>query len=364
MQKGSSIVFLQLKKIITGSLFLSVTLGMAALASAQTTIYGGRGLLRVFTAEPLGRSQFFVHSSFLTYLDPSKRGGRTLGKDYTFNLGFTLGLTQSLEVTLQATPYQDDQKHVWGPPGDTRLGLKLALPVRLGGISTGLYGFTVLPTAKNANVPYEPYSSGEMAVGIMGLATIDMTQSFPLVPLKLYMNFGYLAHDLKGAVFASNRDQYVFGAGIKFPIHSFVFHTEYTGEVFAKNDSVTFAENSTRLTQGVKFLGPWNLIVDLAADLGLHRLVSNPVSTSFQKDYADWKLILSVNYQFGGRQEESSAPLATAKRVDKRADKRALQQLDEIKTKRETAQDSLQKMEDALQEQPEAKETGEQDPPR
>ena len=131
-------------------------LGFGAWASAQTTMYGGRGLLRVFTAEPLGRSQFFVHSSFMAYLDPSKRGGQTLGKDYTINLGFTLGLTHSLEVTLQAVPYQDDQDHVWGPPGDTRLGLKLALPVRLGGISTGLYGFTVLPTAKTSNVPYEP----------------------------------------------------------------------------------------------------------------------------------------------------------------------------------------------------------------
>jgi hypothetical protein len=312
-KKGSSIVSTHQKKIVAVSLFLSVTLGIAAFASAQTTIYGGRGLLRVFTAEPLGHTQFFVHSSFMTYLDPSKRGGRTLGKDYTINLGFTLGITHSLEATLQAVPYQDDQRHVWGPPGDKRLGLKLALPVRLGGISTGVYGFTVIPTAKNSNVDYEPFSSGKLAVGMMGLATIDMTQSFPLVPLKMYLNFGYLAHDLKGSLFASEKDQYVFGAGLKFPIRSLVFHTEYTGEVFANNDSVSFAESSTRLTQGVKFLGPWDLVVDLAADIGLHKLTSNPVSAVYQKDYADWKVIKTTPRWPA---EESGPAPAGAKRED------------------------------------------------
>lgn len=359
LEEGISIVFMNLKRIGIGLALPAVLLALSVPAAAQTTVYGGRGLLRVFTAEPLGRSQFFVHSSFLTYLDPSKRGGKTLGKDYTINLGFTLGLTHSLEATLQAVPYQDDQRHVWGPPGDTRLGLKLALPVRAGGISTGLYGFTVLPTAKNSNVPYEPYSSGELAAGMMGLATIDMTQSFPLVPLKLYLNFGYLAHDLKGSLFASEKDQYLFGAGLKFPIRSFVLHTEYTGEVFANNDTVTFAENSTRLTQGVKFLGPWNLIVDLAADLGLHKPSGAPVSAAYQKDYADWKVILSVNYQFGGREEESKPALASAKREDKRA----LRQLDEIRSKRETAQQSLQEMEEALQEQKDAQEPAADNPP-
>ncbi|MGH7496988.1 MAG: hypothetical protein ACREOO_31955 [bacterium] len=353
-------MFIQSKKVVAICFLLTATLGLAALASAQTTMYGGRGLLRVFTAEPLGRSQFFVHSSFLTYLDPTKRGGKTLGKDYTINLGFTWGLTHSLEATVQAVPYQDDQLHVWGPPGDTRVGLKLALPARLGGISTGLYGFTVIPTAKNSNVPYEPYSSGKLAVGMMGLATIDMTQSFPLVPLKLYLNFGYLAHDLRGSLFASEKDQYVFGAGIKFPIRSFVLHTEYTGEVFVSNDSVAFAEGSTRLTQGIKFLGPWDLIVDLAADLGLHKVAGTPVSAIYQKDYADWKLVLSLNYQFGGGREESGPVLASTKREDKRAQR----QLDEIKTKRETAQRRLQDMEDVLKEKTDATENSEENPPR
>ncbi len=333
---------------------------LGASASAQTTIYGGRGLLRVFTAEPLGRSQFFVHTSFLTFLDPSKRGGKTLGKDYTINLGFTLGLTHSLEATLQAVPYQDDQKHVWGPPGDTRLGLKLALPVRFSGVSTGVYGFTIIPTAKNSLRPYEPYASGKLAVGLMGLTTIDMTQSFPLVPLKLYLNFGYLAHDLKGALFASEKDQYVFGAGLKFPLRSFVLHTEYTAEVFANNDSVTFAENSMRLTQGFKFLGPWNLIIDLAGDVGLHKPVSAPLAPVYQKDYADWKIVLSLNYQFGGRREESGPALAGTRREDRRA----LRQLDEIKTKREGAEQSLQEMEEALKEPKESAGSNEENPPR
>ena len=238
--------------------------------------------------------------------------------------------------------------------------MKLTLPVRLGGVSTGVHGFAVIPTAKNANVAYEPFSSTKLAVGVMGLATLDMTQSFPLVPLKLYLNFGYLDQNLSDAFFASEMDQYLFGVGIKFPIRSFVLHTEYTGEVFANNGNLAFGENSTRLTQGLKFLGPWNLIVDLAGDLGLDRPVSTPLFPAYQKDYADWKVIMSVNYQFGSRGTEGGATLSTTKREDKRAQR----QLDEIKTKREAAQQSLQEMEEALQDQPDGNHPQQENPPR
>lgn len=330
----------------------------AVSASAQTTIYGGRGLMRVFSAEPIGRSQFFANTYFQTFLDPQKRRG-SLGKDHTLSLGFTVGLTHSLELTLLATPYQDDQRHVWGPPGDTHIGLKLALPLKFGGITTGVRGFMVLPTAKNANVPYEPYSSGKPGAGLQALVTADMTQSFPLVPLKLYLNFGYMDHMLNDSFFTAEQDQYLLGAGIKFPIRSLVFHTEYTAEIFANNSDLAFAENSSRLSQGVKFLGPWDIIVDLTAEIGLDQpLEVTGVPLYYQKDYADWKVILGFNYQFTSRASQESS-LATG---NKRSDERTRRELDEIRGKRESAQQSLQNMEKALEEK---SEDGEQkDPPK
>jgi len=340
------------------ALALSSIVWLAEPAAAQTTIYGGRGLMRVFSAEPLGRSQFFVNTYFQTFLDPSKRNNR-LGKDHTLTLAFSVGLTHSLELTLLATPYQDDQKHVWGPPGDTHIGVKLALPLHVGGISTGVRGFMVLPTAKNANVPSEPYSSGKLGAGLQALVTVDMTQSFPLVPLKLYLNFGYMDHMLNDSFFTAEQDQYIFGAGIKFPIRSFVLHTEYTGEVFANNRNLAFAENSSRITQGVKFLGPWDMIIDLSADIGLDKpvqVVGEP--QYYQKDYADWKVILGINYQFTSRSSQEPA-LSSG---NKRQDERARRELDEIRGEREGAQQSLQDMEKALEEKQD--DTEKKEPPQ
>ncbi len=314
--------------------------------------------MRVASAEPIGRSQFFANTYFQTFLDPSKRRG-SLGKDHTLTLGFTVGLSHSLELTLLATPYQDDQQHVWGPPGDTHLGLKLALPLKFGGISTGVRAFMVLPTAKNSNVSYEPYSSGKLGTGLQALVTMDMTQSFPLVPLKLYLNFGYMDHMLNDSFFTAEQDQYLYGVGIKFPIRSLVFHTEYTGEVFGNNPNLTFAENSSRLSQGVKFLGPWDIILDLAAEIGLDSPadIAGPASY-YQKDYADWKVILGLNYQFTARGAQEPA-LAAEK---KRGNERVKRELDEIRGQRESAQKSLQDMEKALDENKEEPEK--KDPPQ
>jgi len=346
------------KRFTLFSLALLSLLQLPPSASAQTTIYGGRGLMRVFSAEPLGRSQFFVNTYFQTFLDPSKRRD-SLGKDHTLSFGFTIGLTHSLELTLLATPYQDDQDHVWGPPGDTHLGLKLALPLKAGGLTTGLRGFMVLPTAKKSNVPYEPYSSGKPGAGLQALMTIDLTQSFPLVPLKLYLNFGYMDHMLNDSFFTAEQDQYLVGAGIKFPIRSLVFHTEYTAEIFANNPNVAFQENSSRISQGMKFLGPWDIIFDLAAEIGLDK----PAGVAgkalyYQKDYADWKVILGLNYQFTSRSAQEPA-LANGNR---RSDARAKRELDEIRGKRESAQQSLQEMEKALDENKEEPEK--KDPPQ
>jgi hypothetical protein len=132
-----------------------------------------------------------------------------------------------------------------------------------------------------------------------------------LVPLKLYLNFGYMDHDFGDSFFSDERDQYLLGAGLKFPIRSIVFYTEYTGEIFANNPFISRKENSTRLSQGVKILGPWNFIIDFAADLGLEKPATFSIDPldplyakykDYKKDYADWKVILGINIKCSGRE--------------------------------------------------------------
>jgi hypothetical protein len=316
---------------------------------SQTTIYGGRGLMRVFTAEPIGRGQFFINTYFQTFLAPSKRSSTNLGKDHTWSLGFTLGLSRRTEICVSPILYQDDQKHPWGPPGDMRVGLKYASPLSLGAFSTGLNFFVNIPIAKTSNVTYEPYSSGKFGGGFLGLLTVDMTDAFPIVPLKLYLNFGYMDHNFSGQPFTAEEDQYLVGVGLKFPIRSMVFYTEYTGEIFANNPGVSRKENSTRLSQGLKILGPWNLIVDFAADLGLEKPATgliDPLYAPYKKDYADWKVTLGLNYQVGGRGGSERRPSASARL---REDKKAMEELEQIRVERENADENLKKMQDSLE---------------
>jgi len=320
----------------------------------QTTIYGGRGLMRVFTAEPIGRGQFFINTYFQTFLDSSKRN-ISLGKDHTLSLGFTLGITRRTEITVSPVIYQDDQKHAWGPPGDMRVGLKYATPLTFGAFSTGLNLFANIPIAKNHNVAYEPYSSGKFGGGLLGLVTMDMTDAFPVVPLKLYVNFGYFDHDFSDQPFIDEEDQYLVGVGMKFPIRSLVFYTEYTGEFFANNPGVSSKENSTRISQGLKILGPWNFILDFVADLGLEKPAAGPIDPryiKYKKDYADWKVTLGLNYQVSGHGGSEHRPNAAARL---RKEKRAMQELEQIRIERENAEKSLTKMQESL-------ETGEQPP--
>lgn len=304
--------------------------------------------MRVFTAEPIGRGQFFINTYFQTFLDHSKRN-QSLGKDHTLSLGFTLGISKRSEITVSPVLYQDDQKHVWGPPGDMRVGLKYATPLSIGAFSTGLNLFATIPIAKNHNVQYEPYSSGKFGGGLLGLVTVDMTDAFPLFPLKLYLNFGYMDHNFSGQPFTAEEDQYLIGAGLKFPIRSIVFYTEYTGEIFANNAAVGRQENSTRVTQGLKILGPWNFIVDLVADLGLEKPasgLSDPLYAKYKKDYADWKVTLGLNYQVSGHGSSERRPAAAARL---REDKRAMEELEQIRVEREGAEKNLQKMQNSLE---------------
>lgn len=310
--------------------------------------------MRVFTAEPIGRGQFFINTYFQTFLDPSKRDN-SLGKDHTLSLGFTLGITRRTEITVSPVLYQDDQKHVWGPPGDMRVGLKYATPLSFGGVSTGLNFFANLPIAKTHNVAYEPYSSGKFGGGLLGLVTLDMTDAFPLVPLKLYLNFGYFDHAFDDKPFADEEDQYLAGVGLKFPIRSIVFYTEYTGEIFANNPGISYGENSKRLTQGLKLLGPWNFIIDFVADIGLEKPASGAIDPlymkyeDYKKDYADWKITIGLNYQVGGRGGADRRPAAAARL---REDKRTMEKLEQIRLERENAEKNLQKMQDSLETEP------------
>jgi hypothetical protein len=210
------------------------------------------------------------------------------------------------------------------------------------GFITGVRGFLTIPTAQNHNVPFEPYSSNQVSWGVMGLITVDLTNAFPFFPLKFHTNLGYLDHNIKTVFSDEITDQLLLGFGFKVSIRSIILYTEYTGEIFFNHNDVNFRDNSMRLTQGFKFVGPLNLIVDLGLDIGLSRDLDNYPAPLHE--YADWKIIGGLTYQFkAGRTYNKSS------RVLKRNPKEEEKILEDIKKKRQKANEDLKNLQENLE---------------
>ncbi len=317
-------------------LFISfVTFTLTTTAFSQTTLAGGRGMFRVFSAQTIQAGSIFLNSSYLSFF-------RGSGNDQTFNLGLTYGVTNNVELTAQVVPYQDDQKHDWGPPGDTQVGIKWRLPLANSRFSAGLRGLFILPTAVQHNAPLEPYSSNQVAWGIMGLFSFDLTNSFGQLPLKIHTNFGYLDHNIETVLSKDGTDQLLLGFGFKFSAHPFIIYTEYTGEFFLNNSAIKFGDNSMRLTQGFKFLGPLNFIVDFGLDIGLSRGLETYPGPLHK--YADWKIITGLTYHFKTGKVHGYAAKAT--KIDRKKENK---RLEAVRKKRKNVDQDLKEKRKSLE---------------
>lgn len=329
-----------MKKLLSYNILTGVLLFYPLINFAQTTVFGGRGLMRVFSAETVQPGSFNIHSNF-SFFVTNENQGPFLTKDYSFKIGLTYGISPKLELTGQIVAYQDDQKHVWGPPGNTQVGFKLALPFYTGGFKTAVRGFFIFPTAKETNVLFEPFTSDKVSWGLMGILTVDMTNSFPLFPLKAHLNIGYVDHNITTLFGGELTDQLLLGFGFKLPIRSVIFYTEYTGEIFYNVNNINFRNNSMRITPGIEFVGPFNFVLDLAVDIGL----SQDLATySFPlHEYADWKVIAGVSYQFLPQPKTSFA---------KKSKKHQPGSIDveEVREKRKRTREALEEIKKKLEE--------------
>jgi len=157
----------------------------------------------------------------------------------------------------------------------------------------------------------------------MGLLSFDLTNSFGQLPLKVHTNFGYLDHNIETLLSTDGTDQLLFGLGFKFSAHPFIIYTEYTGEFFLNNNAIKFGDNSMRFTQGFKFLGPFNFIVDFGLDIGLSRgLESYPEPLH---KYANWKIITGLTYHFKLGKVHGYAAKET--KIDRKKESKALEAL-------------------------------------
>jgi len=335
--------FLRLS-IIVGWLFL-----VTAIGSAQIALLGGRGLLRSQDAETVKRSDLYLGGYGSTFLEKGSSSG--LLKDYHLSFNTTYGLSDFFELSTRVVAYQDDQQHIWGPIGDIDLSFKLNIPIdQRHVVNLGLRNGFIFPTGTNHNLPYEPFTSNHVGWSPALVASLDLTNLF-YFPVKLYLNGGYIDRNLGDALFAAKIDQYLLASGLKISVKNLFIFWEYYTEQFLNRPEIQFSQNYQVSTQGVTFLGPYNLIVTLAGDINL----TQPADQAFfkAKELADWKIWLGCSKYIPLRGRMSEA--ADRKRREKeRAEELKKQQM--IKQERLSAEEELKRMQELLKkQQPEKK---------
>jgi len=313
-------------------------LGGAYKSPSQVTFTGGKGLGRVLSADPVKPTDIFLSGNVSTY--QVQTGPATLSKYYLSNLNTTVGLASYLETYFNIIPFQDNQKNLWGQFGDIHLGVKYLTPLATNFFKFGLSGYYKFPTAAIGNVAYETFSTDHPAWAARALLTLDFFDMMPTFPIKFNFNLGYIDHNIFDTYFTSNIDQMFVGAGVQFAIRSFQFFTEYSGEIFFNNShNVPYNQNSHRLTQGIRFMGPWNNTIDLSFDFGLTQYDSLKNQDIFHKEYYSWKARVGITHRFSVyKYFDKSAKLQRMKEEEER------RKLEEIRKKREKVKQELEQM--------------------
>ena len=333
------------KKFVVVLVIGIVMLSSHSVLFSQIGFHGGRGLLHVLSAEVVDPWDVYLNTYFSLYFE--KYTPHSLATFYTLFVNGTVGIPHNLELSAHLVPYQDDQEHILGRFGNSELSLKYMLPFSGSRFQMGLNLFYKIPTAQEPNVMFENFYTDAAGLGARALFTFDFSKSGNHPPFKLMTNIGYMDNDLSDAFMDSDIDQLLFGAGMKFPIRSMQVYLEYSGELFIHVlDSVPFRENANRITLGSTFLGPKNLVFDVAGDIGLAKRLPTPEHGIYHKKLAKWRLWLGLTYRFSvGKYFDPQAKLEHKKQEEER------RKLEMIKEKRKNANEEMDKLRDILQEQ-------------
>jgi hypothetical protein len=266
---------------------------------SQVAMSGGKGMLRLYEADNVTPGQLYINP-FGTFFATKMADVNVLAKDYTINTGVTLGISRRFETFIHLVPYQTDQVHIWGPPGDAKLGLKFNIPNRGGVAQFALAAYGDIPIAQFHPLEYESYSEDAFGYALIGIASFNFKNAASHIPIKLTTNIGYKSHNASSGFFSDDTDQLIGGFGIKFPVKSSQLYTEATGEIFINNSDVPFVKNSLRFTQGYKFITRRGLIFDIAADVRIGQKPTLEEKMQLPRvfaDYADWKIIVGMTYR-------------------------------------------------------------------
>ncbi len=325
-------------------LLVLITILWAATAQAQY-LTTGKDIFRLQSGENMGKKIVALNAYWASaYEQLELSTGEKYTQAYrTLAITGAYGLTNSIDVLVEATPWQTDEKvDTFGPMGDTRFGVKWGIPQYFGkNIHVGLLGLVVLPTAKAHPIPAEAYSGSGTSFGSKLLYSWDTHLG---APCKLYVNAGYMKWSSNSDDYPlpmESKNQILLGAGIKLSMRKIVLMAEYSRENFIEADSLSGGEQSQRFAIGMRFPIGGGLTLDLGYEADLSK---DDPNTAFVADDHDSKIIVSFKkFWFFNKDEKRRQRLMLLERL-KSEEAQRLKSLEQDREKVEEEIDALKKL--------------------
>lgn len=272
-------------------LFGFALLGVNEMVLWATPSQGGRGLMYVHSALtlPKGHLESYIGIRYFGKV----ANFVTTGVAYTLwdvqiPLSFNYGWSKHLEIGFSPILYQDINRsggNFW--QGKANLPDDMLFGVKIGSFSglesPWVFGGMVsvrIPTAKNHNIIYEPYSAGRVSAGVLAIGSYFFNPIFPEAGWSLHGNIGYWNHNDVGKKLSSvpgaptpqaMSSEILAGFGALYPTGSFDFSAEIHARHFLSRPPVSAytREYVSYFTFGVYYKTyPW-LTIEMGFDKSL-----------------------------------------------------------------------------------------------
>lgn len=287
-----------------------------------TPSQGSRGLVYVHSAVslPKGVLEFYIGTRYFGKV----ANFVTTGVAYTLwdvqiPLSLNYGLSKHLEFAFSPILYQDINRsggNFW--QGKANLPDDMLFSMKIGSFSSlespWVFGGMVsvrIPTAKNHNIIYEPYSAGRVSGGVLAIASYFLNPTFPEAGWSLHGNIGYWNHNDVGKKLSSVPDaptpqamssEILAGFGALYPAGSFDFSAEITARHFLSRPPVPAysREYVSYFTLGVYYKAYSWLTIEMGLDKSLfvgedltdYRYV--PPKVPNFPNYPSWRGVLGI----------------------------------------------------------------------
>jgi len=290
-------------------------------AGYGATRFGGNGLVYVNSARVVNQGHLWFYGGTRFFGKVAiGASAYTLWNVQGFS-SFNYGVNKNFEIGISPVFYQDtnsDGGNVLDGQGNAPDDIYVSM--KIGSISAEespfLFGFqfyTRIPTGKEHNIIYEPYSAGTVEVGLTGLVSYFSNTVFPKDGWSVHANIGYLNHNDVGEALTENPNdpkpqamssELLAGAGFLYPAGTFDFSLEVNARAFLTKPPVTAysREYCSYLTMGI-YYKPYKWVTfEMGVDMKLlsGEETTDWINTSLKSppsnfpNYPTWRGLLGV----------------------------------------------------------------------